>query len=147
MRDNKLEAGHRFGRLIVIREAAAKGKNRGWLCLCDCGESSEVAQDALRLGRTMSCGCLKADGDELRRLKFNAKRADATAEARREYWLKLWEATGSVYDADDSRRVQGLIRKDLAIAGFMADGMSSTDSDKDYDSCDGGAIARIIYGY
>lgn len=60
--------GHRYGRLMVVAEAD-RGERYGvhWLCLCDCGSTTEVA--ATLLGRnTKSCGCLQREvsGDRLR---------------------------------------------------------------------------------
>lgn len=51
--------GHRFGRLVVEREAAVRG-NSGkirWVCRCDCGVTKEILQASLRSGRTTTCGC------------------------------------------------------------------------------------------
>lgn len=55
--------GQRFGYLEVVDEAAAKhipsGKpRRMWLCLCVCGNFTEVWTSKLMANRTKSCGCL-----------------------------------------------------------------------------------------
>lgn len=57
--------GQRFGRLIVLREAAKIGvigtrahERRRWICHCDCGAERTVEQGGLRNGETSSCGCL-----------------------------------------------------------------------------------------
>jgi hypothetical protein len=53
--------GMRFGKLTVLSRATEKkSKNRHakWFCRCDCGDFTEVAGDALRQGKTKSCGCL-----------------------------------------------------------------------------------------
>lgn len=52
-----LEAGQRFGRLVV-RERLVRGL---YLCDCDCGAESRVRGYNLRAGRTQSCGCLRDD--------------------------------------------------------------------------------------
>ena len=49
--------GQGFGKLLVI-EKRPKGK---WLCRCDCGEKKEVRGNHLRSGRTISCGCRRAE--------------------------------------------------------------------------------------
>lgn len=54
-------SGHRFGRYTVIREVVQRGKNRRWECLCDCGAVKEVFQNALTIGRVVSCGCFNRD--------------------------------------------------------------------------------------
>jgi hypothetical protein len=57
--------GKRFGRLQVIAlhpERRRYRKNAGyvlWLCLCDCGVKHVVPGNALRQGRTKSCGCIR----------------------------------------------------------------------------------------
>lgn len=55
--------GKRFGKLVVIERAQDKvelsGKHRiQWLCKCDCGNSTIVTGENLRVGKTHSCGCL-----------------------------------------------------------------------------------------
>lgn len=52
----------RFGRLTVIAEARKRGKNRHFVCLCDCGNISDpIAMGSLRGGATRSCGCLNKE--------------------------------------------------------------------------------------
>ena len=53
--------GQRFGRLVLISEAAKRGYRRHWNCLCDCGTEKIVWSASLRCGRTKSCGCLHRD--------------------------------------------------------------------------------------
>jgi hypothetical protein len=51
--------GVRFGRLYVIGLAPEKRYNKpAWLCRCDCGRVKVVPGNALRMGKTRSCGCL-----------------------------------------------------------------------------------------
>jgi hypothetical protein len=58
---NKLNlVGQRFGKLLVIREAAAKKNNCvTWVCQCACGKITEVTTTHLRRGAIKSCGCLR----------------------------------------------------------------------------------------
>ena len=54
--------GHRFGRLIVIREyGRSKYGKIMWLCRCDCGGEVVVTSCDLCSGRTQSCGCLRRE--------------------------------------------------------------------------------------
>lgn len=57
---NKLNLkGHRYGRLLVISELPERRKIQVvWDCLCDCGKSTQVTTNCLRMGVTKSCGCL-----------------------------------------------------------------------------------------
>lgn len=51
-------SGKRFGRLVAVKPAGVRsGRTMYWLCLCDCGQASEVDGKALRRGETQSCGC------------------------------------------------------------------------------------------
>lgn len=59
---NKL-IGHRFGRLVVIRNALERRKNTlsdyVWECKCDCGKTTYVATCNLTSGKQVSCGCYR----------------------------------------------------------------------------------------
>ncbi|GHV74233.1 hypothetical protein AGMMS49940_15350 [Spirochaetia bacterium] len=52
--------GQRFGRLTVMGLDHAD-KKRYWKCLCDCGKEAVVQGDKLKMGRTKSCGCYRAE--------------------------------------------------------------------------------------
>ena len=52
--------GHRFGRLVVVKESVERRSRGGaviWECLCDCGVSKNICGASLRNGLTTSCGC------------------------------------------------------------------------------------------
>lgn len=61
--------GQRFGRLVVIgvREKRTSGNRERyyWDCICDCGNHQIVRTDCLTKGLVQSCGCLKAEQDEI----------------------------------------------------------------------------------
>lgn len=57
----------KFGRLLAIEPVPG---TRKWMCLCDCGNSCEVAATHLKAGHTRSCGCLAREVRE-RRVKEN----------------------------------------------------------------------------
>lgn len=49
----------RFGKLTVIRKVGtSKNHHILWLCLCDCGNKTNVESNKLKNGHTKSCGCL-----------------------------------------------------------------------------------------
>lgn len=50
--------GQRFGRWTVKSRAANIGTRAVWHCICDCGAEADVRGDALRRGKSLSCGCL-----------------------------------------------------------------------------------------
>lgn len=58
--------GQRFGRLTVVERSPDyvqhNGRHRArWKCVCDCGSELITNGDALRAGRTTSCGCFRKE--------------------------------------------------------------------------------------
>ncbi|WP_135553252.1 hypothetical protein [Paenibacillus cymbidii] len=53
--------GDRYGRLTIISELPKAGKERRFLCRCECGNELPVKMLSLRSGNTQSCGCLKSE--------------------------------------------------------------------------------------
>lgn len=53
----------KFGRLTVlgIAQYDTNGKERIWICQCECNEFCAVKEPYLKTGRTKSCGCLKLE--------------------------------------------------------------------------------------
>lgn len=52
------EVGNRYGRLVVVEQAAnSKHGHRCWNCQCDCGNKIVTLGISLRAGKTRSCGC------------------------------------------------------------------------------------------
>ena len=49
------KAGHRYGRLVVLRLEAMRPVR--WVCQCDCGVIAIVRAGELQRGTTTSCGC------------------------------------------------------------------------------------------
>lgn len=50
--------GKRFSMLVVTGIGSSKCQRRRWVCLCDCGNTTEVFAQNLRSGGTKSCGCV-----------------------------------------------------------------------------------------
>ncbi len=63
----KDKSGQKHGRLTVLTHAG-KNKNHAtvWLCLCDCGNKTLVANTCLCTGDTRSCGCLDLEAKRSR---------------------------------------------------------------------------------
>jgi hypothetical protein len=58
--------GQRFGRLTAVRSV----KNKGWECLCDCGNIRYSESYMLKKGKAKSCGCItKRDNNQLYKSK------------------------------------------------------------------------------
>ena len=55
-------AGKRYGRLNVIADAGRSLDGRVmWLCRCDCGSEKVIRGSDIKIGKTLSCGCLAAE--------------------------------------------------------------------------------------
>lgn len=55
-----IEAGQRFGRLVVVEEMKVK-KTWSAICRCDCGSETTVTVNNLKSGTSKSCGCLQRE--------------------------------------------------------------------------------------
>lgn len=61
--------GQQFGRLTVIARAPNRSRKVYWLCMCECGNLTEVQTFDLLGGKTRSCGCYQRErASEVRRL-------------------------------------------------------------------------------
>ena len=61
--------GLRSTRLLALMPSRYKGRERTWLCFCDCGNLTEVHASKLRSGHTKSCGCYCSEQTSKRFLK------------------------------------------------------------------------------
>lgn len=55
-----IQAGDRYGRLVAIAPTHL-GRRLRWLFKCDCGSERSIRMDAVRCGKTQSCGCLQRE--------------------------------------------------------------------------------------
>lgn len=54
--------GRRFGRLTAMyRGENTKYNDTTWVCICDCGNQKTIRYSDLISGKTISCGCYKAE--------------------------------------------------------------------------------------
>jgi hypothetical protein len=51
----------RVGRLTVLHRGKNIAKQPSWVCLCDCGNETQVVASSLKSARTRSCGCLRTE--------------------------------------------------------------------------------------
>lgn len=74
-----VDIASRFGRLVVLRRGADRfhGKDRKrfptWTCRCDCGAEKDILDNALRCGRSTSCGCLRRERAAVAIAKLDVK--------------------------------------------------------------------------
>ena len=61
--------GERFGRLLVESTYYDNNDIRRAICLCDCGNTTDVRVGDLFSGKTRSCGCLRAEATHERRFE------------------------------------------------------------------------------
>lgn len=52
--------GKKFGRLTVLQKSTKSDRRLYWDCECDCGKKITIKGDALRQGRSQSCGCINS---------------------------------------------------------------------------------------
>lgn len=138
--------GQKFGRLTVIRDIENE-KRSLCLCKCECGKEITTRKDALKAGRTISCGCYhkeklkkgKTSEEVLIRNIFNSYKNNAK---KRKICFEL-----------NSEDFESIIRKKCAYCGrdwsnkrisnydqdiyFLYNGIDRVDSKKGYilDNC------------
>ena len=68
-KNTPIEAGSRFGLLIVNYKSAFRSSSEHvqYCCECDCGKQCLVTGARLRSGTVKSCGCLRREQTRLRR--------------------------------------------------------------------------------
>lgn len=94
--------GKQFGRLTALESKSKVEGSRErifWKCICDCGKITEVKADALKDGRTKSCGCLRKEVIGQRSLKHGGS---IGYRASKEY--KAWQhAKSRCYNPNDRK--------------------------------------------
>jgi hypothetical protein len=84
---NKIDIGHRFGRLVVT-SAAHACKCKAWLCQCNCGKKVIVRAGNLQSKNTQSCGCLQIDQAKKRNtIHGQSRRSGCSSEYR--CWMEV----------------------------------------------------------
>ena len=59
---NKVDmTGKQCGKWTVLRES--ERRSGYWVCQCECGNIKEVSGESLRLGQSVSCGCMRLSED------------------------------------------------------------------------------------
>ena len=87
--------GKRFDRLVVIERAEnTKQGDAQWLCRCDCGNEKIIRANALKTGRTRSCGCLLSECSKKRMAKLMTKHGKSNSRLYR-VWASMKERCSS----------------------------------------------------
>lgn len=53
--------GQKFGRLTVTGRDPVNRRPVKWMCRCECGTEKSIYSDALKRGRSTSCGCYRKE--------------------------------------------------------------------------------------
>ena len=56
-----IEAGQKYGRWTVAATGLRNGGKRASWCICECGNETAVNNASLSSGKSLSCGCLRAE--------------------------------------------------------------------------------------
>lgn len=89
-----IKEGQKYGRWTVIATGRNNGGKRASLCICECGNEGVVNNSSLHLGKSMSCGCLRA---EVLQWKTVPKKLDKPASGN----TRLVELTDTRHNAND----------------------------------------------
>ena len=85
--------GFRSGRLTVreLFSVGSKGRERRWLCDCDCGGTARVTTHLLLHQQTQSCGCLTRERMSRLNLKHGHTRRSGNSQASPTYrsWMSM----------------------------------------------------------
>ncbi len=98
---------HTFGRLTALYrlEQADKTQGHRWMCLCECGNYTDVGASTLTRGAVQSCGCLRTEAHAVQ----NEKRL-AAGRARRERDFPVGRVFGrlTIVSEEDYRYKHGV---------------------------------------
>ena len=90
--------GERYERLLILSDTGKRTKalNRVVLCQCDCGKICEVDLSKLRMGKTLSCGCIRPERIRLaKEYRINQEVFDSINEYSA-YWIGFLLADGNI---------------------------------------------------
>jgi hypothetical protein len=117
--------GQKFGRLTVVeRTGTNAGKQPIWLCRCECGGHAYVPSNALRGGKSKSCGCWNL---EVRRAVVVLRNTTHGGSKTPEY--RTWRSINdrchnpndTCYEAYGARGIAVCDRWRESFANFIAD--------------------------
>lgn len=148
MRRLVIASGTRFGRWVVVGEAAHRGRARTFSVVCECGATGRVALTDLRSGQSRSCGCLNR---EVARIASRRHGETVNGKMSAEYrtWRGIWRRctdTTFIGYRDYGGRGISVCERWALFANFLADmgrrpsrnhSIDRIDNDADYgpDNC------------
>lgn len=102
-----IEDGQKYGRWTVVATGLRNGGKRASLCVCECGNEVAVNNASLSSGKSLSCGCLRAEKLRWREnTKTAKKKPENTARtmsqpAKQSTGPRLIELTDTRHNAND----------------------------------------------
>ncbi len=112
-------SGRRFGRWTAVSGRRYQRKTL-WLCLCDCGNRSDIPLSNLIQGKSKSCGCLANELSVLRGTKHgHAKRGRVSATYR--CWRNMISRCADTSDKDYGGRGITVCERWLSYKNFLED--------------------------
>jgi len=113
--------GARFGRLVVIARLPNQRRHTYWRCVCDCGNTADVAARHL-VGdgkHTRSCGCLRAGveltAEYLRKAGATRKREVALQKAMLTVSMNPEHRVRGGTNGSNTKRLASLLSGDEAV--------------------------------
>lgn len=110
MRGNpiNIEAGQKYGRWTVVATGLRNGGKRASWCICECGNDIAVNNASLSSGKSLSCGCLRAEKlrwrstpDPRKAKQVDRSRTMSQPAARQYTGPRLIELTDTRHNAHD----------------------------------------------
>ena len=104
-----IEAGQKYGRWTVAATGLRNGEKRASWCICECGNETAVNNASLSSGKSMSCGCLRAEKlrwrttpDKRKAKQVDRSRTMSQPVARQHTGTRLIELTDTRHNANDA---------------------------------------------
>ena len=103
-----IEPGQKFGRWTVVATGLRNGGKRASWCVCECGNEVAVNNASLSSGKSLSCGCLRAEKlrwratpDPRKTKQVDRSRSMSQPVARQHAGPRLIELTDTRHNAHD----------------------------------------------
>ena len=103
-----IEAGQKYGRWTVVATGLRNGEKRASWCICECGNEVAVNNASLSSGKSLSCGCLRAEKlrwrttpDKRKTKQVDRSRTMSQPVARQHPGPRLVELTDTRHNAND----------------------------------------------
>lgn len=128
-------AGQRFGRLIAIGPVGQTvRKNYIWSCQCDCGNVTNVPTATLKSGGTHSCGCLRRDLRDSKKVPEGARlyRSYASGAKTRELDFHISCSEFCLLIGLDCVYCGARPARRARFGSFMSNGVDRVDSSQGY---------------